>query len=84
MYDNKEEKFNALNLKIFTQDCFVITSGKEKQLNMPSDFTLENKGGLKNVLFLENKIFGLRAPLFTSSSEATILDLILLPLPKLL
>ena len=26
---------------------------------MPSDFTLENKGGLKNVLFLENKIFGL-------------------------
>ena len=26
---------------------------------MPSDFTLENKGGLKNVLFVENKRFGL-------------------------
>ena len=41
------------------EDGFVITSGKEKRLNMPSDFTLENKGGLKNVLFLESKIFGL-------------------------
>ena len=55
----RKKSFNALNLKIFTQDGFVITSGKEKQLNMPSDFTLENKGGLKNVLFVENKIFGL-------------------------
>ena len=59
LYDNKEEKFNALNLEIFTQDGFLITSGQEKKLNMPSDFTLENKGGLKNVLFVENKRFGL-------------------------
>ena len=55
----KEENFNALNLEIFTQDGFLITSGQEKKLNMPSDFTLENKGGLKNVLFVENKRFGL-------------------------
>ena len=55
----RKENFNALNLEIFTQDGFLITSGQEKQLNMPSDFTLENKGGLKNVLFLENKRFGL-------------------------
>ena len=55
----RKENFNALNLEIFTQDGFLITSGQEKKLNMPSDFTLENKGGLKNVLFVENKRFGL-------------------------
>ena len=30
LYDGKKENFNALNLEIFTQDGFLITSGQEK------------------------------------------------------
>ena len=57
--NNTSGNFNTNDLEIFTQDGYLIKNGNEKKLNTPDNFTLENNGGLKNIMFVGNKVFAL-------------------------
>jgi len=46
-----------LDTEIFTQDGFLIKNGVEKKLNVPNDFTQEKNGGIKSVIFDQDKVF---------------------------
>ena len=59
--DKKDSDFNMLDTEIFTQDGFLIKNGVETKLNVPNDFTQEKNGGIKSVIFDQDKVFFLHS-----------------------
>ena len=47
------------NYRIFTQDGTNLTKNKIEEMNLPIDFTLENEGGVKSVIYMNEKYFAL-------------------------
>jgi len=58
-YPNKIKKFDPLNLTIFTQTGFKINRNKSEKINLPNYFTLQRNGGVKTIVYLEEKTFAL-------------------------
>jgi len=58
-YPNNIQKFNPLNLTIFTQSGFEINGKNSKKINLPDYFTLQRNGGIKTVFYLEENAFAL-------------------------
>ena len=58
-YPNNIQKFNPLNLTIFTQSGFEINGKNSKKINLPDYFTLQRNGGIKPVFYLEENAFAL-------------------------
>jgi len=58
-YPNKSKKFDPLNLTIFTQTGFKINRNKSEKINLPNYFTLQRNGGVKTIVYLEEKTFAL-------------------------
>ena len=59
IYPNKIKKFDPLNLTIFTQTGFKINRNKSEKINLPNYFTLQRNGGVKTIIYLEEKTFAL-------------------------
>ena len=59
VYPDNIQKFDPLNLTIFTQTGQKINRNKSKKINLPNYFTLQRNGGVKTIFYLEEKIFAL-------------------------
>ena len=59
VYPDNIQKFDPLNLTIFTQTGQKINRNKSTKINLPNYFTLQRNGGVKPIFYLEEKIFAL-------------------------
>ena len=46
-------------LKLFSQKGEIIEKKTKRKINLPSDFTLENDGGERSVIYYKENYFGL-------------------------
>lgn len=53
------KKFSYEDLTIFTQNGNKIRNLKSQKLNLPSNFTLQRNGGVKTMIFIDDKSFAL-------------------------
>ncbi len=58
-YPNNIQKFDPLNLTIFTQTGLKIKRNKSEKINLPNYFTLQRNGGVKTIFHLGKKTFAL-------------------------
>lgn len=58
-YPINQGKFNKDNLKIYTQNGYLIENFEQKKLSLPSYFTLQRNGGIKTIISIENHSIGL-------------------------
>ena len=54
IYPIDKREFNINNLKIYTQNGYLIENFKQKKLFLPSNFTLQRNGGVKTIISIEN------------------------------
>ena len=53
-YPINERIFNKDNLKIYTQNGYLLENFEQKRLSLPSYFTLQRNGGVKTIISIEN------------------------------
>ena len=53
------QKFDPLNLIIFTQTGQKINKNKSEKINLPNHFTLQRNGGVKTIFYQKEKAFAL-------------------------
>ena len=54
IYPIDKREFNINNLKIYTQNGYLIENFEQKKLLLPSYFTLQRNGGVKTIISIEN------------------------------
>ena len=54
IYPIDKREFNKNNLKIYTQNGYLIENFKQKKLFLPGNFTLQRNGGVKTIISIEN------------------------------
>jgi aldose sugar dehydrogenase len=64
-----------LNYRIFTQSGSDLTKNKIEEMNLPIDFTLENEGGVKSVIYMNEKYFALISRKTFGCYHATLIEL---------
>jgi hypothetical protein len=58
-YPKNMQKFDPLNLIIFTQTGQKINKNKSEKINLPNHFTLQRNGGVKTIFYQKEKAFAL-------------------------
>jgi len=59
VHDEKIAKFNKNDLKIYTQNGYLIKNLKSEKLNLPDVFTTQRNGGIKTIFVHNNNEFAL-------------------------
>ena len=59
VHDEKILKFNKNDLKIYTQNGYLIKNLKSEKLNLPNVFTTQRNGGIKTIFIYNNNEFAL-------------------------
>ena len=59
VHDEKILKFNKNDLKIYTQNGYLIKNLKSEKLNLPDVFTTQRNGGIKTIFIHKNNQFAL-------------------------
>ena len=59
VHDEKILKFNKNDLKIYTQNGYLIKNLKSEKLNLPDVFTMQRNGGIKTIIIYNNNEFAL-------------------------
>ena len=59
VHDEKIAKFNKNDLKIYTQNGYLIKNLKSEKINLPDVFTTQRNGGIKTIFVHNNNEFAL-------------------------
>jgi len=70
-----DKKFNISDVEIFTQEGFKLNINNSQKLNINKNFTEDFNGGLKNVFFVNKKLYGLTSALKDKCYYGAIVDL---------
>ena len=74
-YKDRNKIFNVNSLNIYTQNGFLISKQNTKKLKLPKTFTLQRNGGVKTIIYNENKEFALISNNKGQCFYASIVDL---------
>ena len=75
VHDEKSLKFNKKDLKIYTQNGYLIKNLKSEKLNLPGVFTTQRNGGIKTIFIYNNNEFALISATKTNCFYASIVSL---------
>ena len=73
--NSQNKKFNINDVEIFTQEAFKLNNNNSRKLDINKNFTEDFNGGLKNVFFINKKIYGLTSSLKKECYYGAIVDL---------
>ena len=72
IYEEQYSNFDENNLKIYTQNGYLIKNLKSKKLNLPNVFTTQRNGGIKTIFTHNNNEFALISSSKTNCFYASI------------
>tara|TARA_B100000029_G_scaffold502664_1_gene578316 strand:- start:711 stop:1964 length:1254 start_codon:yes stop_codon:yes gene_type:complete len=75
IHDERVLKFNKNDLKIYTQNGYLIKNLKFEKLNLPDAFTTQRNGGIKTIFIHNNNEFALISATKTNCFYAAIVSL---------
>jgi len=75
VHDEKNLKFNKNDLKIYTQNGYLVKNLKSEKLNLPVAFTTQRNGGIKTIFIHNNDQFALISAVRKNCFYAAIVSL---------